>query len=154
MSNSMRTAIKTPLFLLALFLFGMMTIAMRPPGPLEIGLILLISLITMPLYFLPTILAVLRHKDNKLTVFLINLLLGWSLIGWIAALILSLSKNSQQSKIDQTVVVSQNIGNQTKNEGQSPELNKDDKYLEIAKERYAKGEISQVQYEQIKKEFS
>jgi len=30
----------------------------------------------------------------------------------------------------------------------------DDRYLEIAKERFAKGEISQEQYDQIKKEFS
>ena len=41
-----------------------------------------------------------------------------------------------------------------KPKGQSPEQNKDDKYLTIAKERYAKGEITQEQYEQIKKEFS
>jgi uncharacterized membrane protein len=37
---------------------------------------------------------------------------------------------------------------------QKKKQNKDDKYLKIAKERYAKGEISSEQYEQIKKEFS
>lgn len=41
-----------------------------------------------------------------------------------------------------------------KSKEQSPGQNKDDKYLAIAKERYAKGEITQEQYEQIKKEFS
>ncbi len=37
---------------------------------------------------------------------------------------------------------------------QSPGQNKDDKYLDIAKQRYAKGEITQEQYEQIKKDLS
>ena len=41
-----------------------------------------------------------------------------------------------------------------KSKEQSPRQNKDDKYLDIAKERYAKGEITHEQFEQIKKEFS
>ncbi len=39
-------------------------------------------------------------------------------------------------------------------QGQPPGQNKDHKYLDIAKQRYAKGEITQEQYEQIKKAFS
>ena len=39
------------------------------------------------------------------------------------------------------------------NKKKTTELKKDDEYLGIAKERYAKGELSQEQYEQIKKEF-
>lgn len=38
--------------------------------------------------------------------------------------------------------------------GQSPEQNKDDKYLDIAKERYAKGEINSAEWEKIKKDLS
>jgi len=36
-------------------------------------------------YFLPTILA--RHKEDFLGIFLVNLLAGWTVIGWFIALI-------------------------------------------------------------------
>ena len=39
------------------------------------------------LYFLPTIVAALREKHDKVSIFLLNFLLGWCLIGWIVALI-------------------------------------------------------------------
>ena len=38
-----------------------------------------------------------------------------------------------------------------KSKGESPGQQKDDRYLEIAKERYAKGEISKDEFEQLKK---
>jgi T4 superinfection immunity protein len=37
------------------------------------------------LYFLPTILG--RNKPDATGIFLVNLLLGWTLIGWVAAFI-------------------------------------------------------------------
>jgi hypothetical protein len=37
------------------------------------------------LYFLPTIIG--RHKHDAAGIFLLNLLLGWTVIGWIIALI-------------------------------------------------------------------
>jgi hypothetical protein len=39
------------------------------------------------LYFLPTLVAVLREKYDKVSIFLLNFFLGWSLIGWIVALV-------------------------------------------------------------------
>ena len=39
------------------------------------------------LYFLPTLVALLREKHDKLSIFLVNFFLGWSLIGWFVALI-------------------------------------------------------------------
>ncbi len=39
------------------------------------------------LYFLPTIVALLREKHDTVSIFLLNFFLGWSLIGWIVALI-------------------------------------------------------------------
>jgi len=39
------------------------------------------------LYFLPTLVAVVREKYDKLSIFLLNFFLGWSLIGWIVALV-------------------------------------------------------------------
>ncbi len=37
------------------------------------------------MYFLPTILA--RHKADFMGIFLVNLFLGWTVIGWFVALI-------------------------------------------------------------------
>lgn len=39
------------------------------------------------MYFLPSIVALARSKRDLLAIFLLNLFLGWSVIGWIVALI-------------------------------------------------------------------
>ena len=39
------------------------------------------------LYFLPTIIAQKRDKTNIRSIFLLNLFGGWSVLGWIIALI-------------------------------------------------------------------
>jgi Superinfection immunity protein len=39
------------------------------------------------MYFLPSIIALARSKRDLLAIFLLNLFLGWSVIGWIVALI-------------------------------------------------------------------
>ena len=37
------------------------------------------------LYFLPTLIG--RHKSDVLGIFLLNLLFGWTIVGWILALV-------------------------------------------------------------------
>jgi len=39
------------------------------------------------MYFLPSIIALARSKRDTLAIFLLNLFLGWSGIGWIVALV-------------------------------------------------------------------
>lgn len=39
------------------------------------------------MYFLPSIIALARSKRDTLAIFLLNLFLGWSVIGWLVALI-------------------------------------------------------------------
>jgi hypothetical protein len=39
------------------------------------------------LYFLPSIVALARSKRDLLAIVLLNLFLGWSVIGWIVALV-------------------------------------------------------------------
>ena len=39
------------------------------------------------MYFLPSIIALARSKRDILAIFLLNLFLGWSIIGWIIALV-------------------------------------------------------------------
>ncbi len=38
-------------------------------------------------YFLPSIIALARSKRDTLAIFLLNFFLGWSVIGWIVALV-------------------------------------------------------------------
>lgn len=47
-------------------------------------------------YFLPAGIAVLRNHQNALAISVLNLLLGWSLIGWIAALVWSFTATHRQ----------------------------------------------------------
>jgi len=39
------------------------------------------------MYFLPSIIALIRSKRDTLAIFLLNFFLGWSVIGWFIALI-------------------------------------------------------------------
>jgi len=38
-------------------------------------------------YFLPSIIALARSKRNTLSIFLLNCFLGWTLVGWVVALV-------------------------------------------------------------------
>lgn len=46
------------------------------------------------IYFLPTIVALSRGHLSALAIFLLNLFLGWTLIGWLLALIWSCTGNT------------------------------------------------------------
>lgn len=39
------------------------------------------------LYFLPTIIAAIKSKRDTVAILLLNLFLGWSVIGWFVALV-------------------------------------------------------------------
>lgn len=45
-------------------------------------------------YFVPTIVALIRGKSNAGAIFVLNLLLGWSLIGWVVALVWAVSNQA------------------------------------------------------------
>jgi len=42
------------------------------------------------LYFLPSIIAIARSKRDTTAIFVLNLLLGWTAIGWVIALVWAL----------------------------------------------------------------
>lgn len=50
------------------------------------------------MYFLPTIVAVMR-KHNIASILLLNLFLGWTVIGWIIALVMAFGQQSQATTI-------------------------------------------------------
>ena len=54
-------------------------------GLLLIGLILLAVFV----YFLPTFVAAMRGHQNAAAIFVLNLFLGWSFVGWVVALVWS-----------------------------------------------------------------
>src|SRR3990172_8409329 len=46
-----------------------------------------LSIISLALYFLPTIIAAVRRSTGLVGIILLNVLLGWTFIGWVIALI-------------------------------------------------------------------
>jgi len=48
---------------------------------------LLGTLILLAVYGLPSIIAIASGKQNAAAIVILNLLLGWTLLGWIAALV-------------------------------------------------------------------
>lgn len=67
--------------------------APSPPGYFHYGGIPFfgfpVGLVGLGVYFLPTIVAALRHKRNMLGIVLLNVFAGWTVIGWIIALVWS-----------------------------------------------------------------
>ncbi len=96
-------------------------------GPLELVLMTPMVLVGLAVYFLPTIFAVFRHHANALAIFLIDLLLGWTVVGWIGALVWTLATPAAAP----ATVASGNA-------------------LDIARQRYAQGEISLNEFNDIK----
>lgn len=63
------------------------------PGAAIISIVvfLIVCLLGLGFYFLPTGIAVLRNHPNIMPIFLVNFLLGWICLGWIIALIWSVT---------------------------------------------------------------
>lgn len=60
------------------------------------GPILVITfLLIFVLYFIPTLIAILNKKKSKAAIIILNVLTGWSFIGWIIALIWALTKDEK-----------------------------------------------------------
>jgi len=57
----------------------------------SVVIVLTMCVIGLAIYFLPTGLAMLRSHPNVMPIFLINFLLGWICIGWIVALVWSVT---------------------------------------------------------------
>ena len=61
---------------------------MQSFGLLEIAIIIF----AIAFYFLPSLIAYFRKHKNLVAVFMLNLSLGWTLVGWVVALIWSVMK--------------------------------------------------------------
>ena len=58
---------------------------------MELFLIFLLLALVCAVYFLPTIIASSRKHHNAGSVFIINLFLGWTFLGWVIALAMAMS---------------------------------------------------------------
>ena len=47
--------------------------------------------VAIPIYFFPAIIAWFRQHERLAAIFLLNALLGWTVVGWIATLLWALS---------------------------------------------------------------
>ena len=51
------------------------------------SIIIFLILFAMVVYFLPIIVAFIRKNNNCLAIFILNLFLGWTFVGWVIALV-------------------------------------------------------------------
>ncbi len=58
-----------------------------------VGVVVIVAAVLVggALYFLPTLIAIVRRKRNSMAIFLMNFFLGWTFIGWVVALVWSVS---------------------------------------------------------------
>ena len=68
-----------------------------PSGP-EVYVLFLIVMMLL-LYPLPSIIAVVRRKRNRAAIIALNLLLGWSLLGWVVALVWALLREEPTPQV-------------------------------------------------------
>ena len=59
------------------------------------------ALLIIFIYFIPSISAYSSKKKNASSIFVINLLLGWTFIGWVVALSWALTKDTKPTTITQ-----------------------------------------------------
>ncbi|MBT3304870.1 MAG: superinfection immunity protein [Alphaproteobacteria bacterium] len=50
-------------------------------------LLIIIVVFSVFIYFIPWVCAVLREHPQKVAIFILNLFLGWTFLGWVVALI-------------------------------------------------------------------
>ena len=58
-------------------------------------IISIVPVLIIALYFLPIIISIFRKHSNKTPIILITIFLGWTIIGWIIALMLAFIDNTE-----------------------------------------------------------
>lgn len=66
--------------------------------------IILVLLFALAVYLIPTIIAFARGHASKWSIGVLNIVLGWSLVFWVVALIWALSNKGQNQVTNVTVV--------------------------------------------------
>lgn len=120
-------------------------------GSTELGILIIPFLI---IYFIPTMIAFSRNSPNKIGVFLLNLFLGFTFIGWIVALIWAFSSKAK------TTIIINNTQQESKSEKPNHKQNNptDDlthklNQIERLKKLYDDGTISKEEFESQKEKI-
>lgn len=64
------------------------------------AIFLLLGLVSLFAYFFPTIVGLGRRHHNVLAIFALNFFLGWTLIGWVVALVWACLKSPERERSD------------------------------------------------------
>ena len=54
--------------------------------------------IALVVYFMPTVVAVVRKHKNIYAIAILNTVLGWTFLGWLASLLWSLNSDTQEQE--------------------------------------------------------
>uniref|UniRef100_A0AAU2VUL1 Superinfection immunity protein n=1 Tax=Streptomyces sp. NBC_00008 TaxID=2903610 RepID=A0AAU2VUL1_9ACTN len=65
---------------------------------LSIGVLLLIIVIVLA-YFVPTVVAFARGVSNSGSILVLNLFLGWTLVGWVVALAMAARSTAPRTRM-------------------------------------------------------
>ncbi len=60
---------------------------------------IIVVIVFILIYFFPSVIAFSKSKSNTAAIFVLNLFLGWSFIGWIVALVWAVSKDKEKQPI-------------------------------------------------------
>lgn len=55
---------------------------------------IILFIIGLVVYFIPTVIALIKRKKNLVAIAALNFLLGWSVIGWVVSLVWALKVES------------------------------------------------------------
>lgn len=69
-------------------------------GARKMGETLLVIVLGAALYFLPGIVAMTRKTENSGAVIVINVFLGWTLLGWVVALAMAAGGKRRQEPVN------------------------------------------------------
>lgn len=62
-------------------------------------LLVAILIVSLLVYFLPSVVASKRRHRERGAIFVLNLLAGWTFFGWVAALVWSLTSNVEPESL-------------------------------------------------------
>lgn len=71
---------------------------------MRISFAILLTILTAG-YLLPTTIALIRRRDNRMAIFLVNFLLGWTLLGWVITLAWSVTSDSADRRVVKVAVL-------------------------------------------------